>query len=233
MKQEKKTAVCENCIKEMQEENSELILPDREKQTAKPSLLMHSCCGPCSTACIERMAPDYDITVFFYNPNITDREEYEKRKENQKKFIKEYNDDPAVPYKVAYMEGDYDSERFIELCGKYSEEPEGGKRCGICFEMRLEKTAQTAAMMNFDSFTTTLTVSPHKDRKAIFAIGNRQADKYKVGFLEEDFKKRDGFKRSVDLAKKHDLYRQDFCGCEYSRREAEERKAEKERKKEK
>ena len=127
------------------------------------------------------------------------------------------------------MEGDHDADEFIEICGRYCDEPEGGKRCGLCFDMRLEKTAMTAALLNFDSFTTTLTVSPHKDQKAIFAIGRRHADTYQVGFLEEDFKKRDGFKRSVELAKKYGLYRQDFCGCEYSRREAEERRQKKQK----
>lgn len=227
MTSEKKTAACENCINGSSADDASCMLHDREKQTAKPALLLHSCCGPCSTSCIERLAPDYDVTVFFYNPNITDTVEYNRRKENQKRFIREYNEDPSIPYKVAYMEGDYDCDYYLELCGKYSEEPEGGKRCGLCFEMRLKKTAETAALLNADSFTTTLTVSPHKDSKAIFAIGRRLADVYKVGFLEEDFKKRDGFKRSVELAKKHDLYRQDFCGCEFSRKEAEERKAKK------
>lgn len=228
MTSEKKTAACENCINEMQAHDTECLLADREKQLGKPALLLHSCCGPCSTACIERLAPDYEITVFFYNPNITDTVEYNRRKENQKRFIREYNDNPQIPYKVSYMEGDYDPEEFIELCGKYSCEPEGGKRCGLCFELRLKKTAETAALLNFDTFTTTLTVSPHKDHKVIFAIGRRLADIYKVGFLEEDFKKKDGFKRSVELAKKHDLYRQDFCGCEFSRAEAEERRNKKE-----
>lgn len=229
MASEKKMNAYENCIADCQFDDSECIMAGREKKLGKPSLLLHSCCGPCSTACIERMAPDYEITVFFYNPNITDREEYEKRKESQIKFIKEYNEDPAIPYKVDYMEGEHDANAFEELCGKYSEEPEGGKRCWLCFDMRLEKTAQTAAFLNYDTFATTLTVSPHKDQKAIFAIGRRHAATYKVGFLEEDFKKRDGFKRSVELAKKHDLYRQDFCGCEYSRQESIERKLAKER----
>lgn len=229
MTSEKKAIPLEKCICDEKLTDSRCIMNDKEEQTGKPSLLMHSCCGPCSTACIERMAPDYEVTVFFYNPNITDEDEYKKRRENQIKFIKEYNEDPSIPYKVAYMEGDHDADEFIEICGRYCDEPEGGKRCGLCFDMRLEKTAMTAALLNFDSFTTTLTVSPHKDQKAIFAIGRRHADTYQVGFLEEDFKKRDGFKRSVELAKKYGLYRQDFCGCEYSRREAEERRQRKQK----
>lgn len=224
MTSEKKSMPLEKNICERMQPDSRCIMDEKETRTGKPQLLMHSCCGPCSTACIERMAPDYEITVFFYNPNITDKEEYEKRKESQIKFIREYNEDPSIPYKVSYMEGDHDVDGFTSLCGKYADEPEGGKRCGLCFDMRLEKTAMTAALLNYDSFTTTLTVSPHKDHKAIFAIARRHAATYQVGFLEEDFKKRDGFRRSVQLAKKYDLYRQDFCGCEYSRKEAEARR---------
>ena len=206
----------------------ERIIEQNSKVQRIPTLLLHSCCAPCSSYCLEYLSRYFEITDLYYNPNITDTVEYNRRKENQKRFIREYNDDPQIPYKVSYMEGDYDPEEFIELCGKYSCEPEGGKRCGLCFELRLKKTAETAALLNFDTFTTTLTVSPHKDHKVIFAIGRRLADIYKVGFLEEDFKKKDGFKRSVELAKKHDLYRQDFCGCEFSRAEAEERRNKKE-----
>lgn len=223
MTSEKKTAAYGNCIENRSQERQECIIDDREKNLSKPSLLMHSCCGPCSTACIERMAPDYEITIFFYNPNITDRAEYDKRKQNQIKFIEEYNKNPDKPGKIAFMEGDYDKTEYLELCGAYSDEPEGGKRCWLCFDMRLKKTAETAALLNFDNFTTTLTVSPHKDKNAIFAIGRRQSDTYRVGFLEEDFKKKDGFKRSCELAKQYDLYRQDFCGCEFSRLESIER----------
>ncbi len=230
MVEKKKTFGIENCICAEDCQSEECILQGRETGLGKPSLLLHSCCGPCSTSCIERLAPDYDITVFFYNPNITAEEEYKKRKENQIKFIKRYNENPDIPYKVNFMEGDYDSSRFIKLCCPYADEPEGGKRCGICFDMRLEKTAQIAALMNFDTFTTTLTVSPHKDYKVISQIGKRYADIYKVGFLDMDFKKKDGFKRSTQLAKEYELYRQDFCGCEYSRIEAEKRREEKEEK---
>lgn len=230
MTSEKKAVAYENCIENCSRRGQECIIDDREKSLGKPSLLMHSCCGPCSTACIERMAPDYEITIFFYNPNINDRAEYDKRKENQIKFIEEYNKNPEKPGKIAFMEGDYDVDDYLDLCGAYGDEPEGGKRCWLCFDMRLKKTAETAAMLNFDTFTTTLTVSPHKDKNAIFAIGRRHSDTYKVGFLEEDFKKKDGFKRSCELARQYDLYRQDFCGCEFSRKESAERKERMERK---
>lgn len=224
MDESKKALGVENLICDICETAEECIMAGRETRMGKPQLLLHSCCGPCSTSCIERMAPDYDITVFFYNPNITDPEEYERRKESQIKFINMYNDNPDIPYKVKFMEGDYDREVFLDRCESYGGEPEGGKRCGICFEMRLDRAAQTAAMLNFDTFGTTLTVSPHKDYSAISAIGKRMADKYKVGFLDVDFKKKDGFKRSTELAKEYELYRQDFCGCEYSKEESERRK---------
>ena len=224
MDENKKALSLENFICDTCDTKDQCIMGDRETRLEKPQLLLHSCCGPCSTACIERMAPDYEITVFFYNPNITDREEYERRKESQIKFINKYNENPDIPYKVAFMEGEYNPDGFLKLCHGYGNEPEGGKRCGICFEMRLEKTAMTAALLNFDTFGTTLTVSPHKDYSAISAIGKRMGDKYKIGFLDVDFKKKDGFKRSTLLAKEYDLYRQDFCGCEFSKIESDKRK---------
>ena len=187
-----------------------------ENKKGKPSLLLHSCCGPCSTAVIERLAPDYEITVFFYNPNITDEEEYEKRKENQKKFIESFNEDPGHDGKVAFMEGPYDRRNFLDICKGMENEPEGGRRCEKCFLMRLEKTAQTANMMNFDTFATTLSISPHKDKDTINYIGKRLASTYNTGFLDEDFKKKAGFQRSVELSKKYGLYRQRYCGCKFS-----------------
>jgi predicted adenine nucleotide alpha hydrolase (AANH) superfamily ATPase len=206
------------CERRRADENDITCMNGRETKLGKPSLLLNSCCGPCSTAVIERLAPDYDITVFFYNPNITDEEEYRKRLENQLKFIRKFNDDPAIPYSVKFREGEYEPEKFYEVCEKYAAEPEGGRRCQECFILRLEKTALTASMLNFDMFGTTLTVSPHKSYSAVSSIGRRMAEKYGVGFLDQDFKKKDGFKRSIVLSKKYGLYRQDYCGCEYSKR---------------
>lgn len=188
-----------------------------EKQLGRPKVLLHSCCGPCSTACIERLAPDYEITVFFYNPNINEKDEYEKRKANQIKFIEKYNETKQAHFKVSFMEGDYDVDRYEAVCGPFKDEPEGSHRCELCFRLRLEKTAMTAAMRNFDSFTTTLTVSPHKDYDVISSIARKYADIYKVGFLDIDFKKKDGFRRSVELSKKYELYRQNYCGCTWSK----------------
>lgn len=188
-------------------------------KSTRPELLLHSCCGPCSTSVIERLAPDYRITVFYYNPCITDREEYEKRKENQKAFIDAFNRESEFQGKIKFIEGDYDPDSYFEKVKGLEEEPEGGARCKVCFRQRLEETAKNARAMGFDFFTTTLTVSPHKNFDVISAIGKELAEEYKIEFLDMDFKKKAGYQRSVQLAKKHGLYRQDYCGCQFSKRE--------------
>ena len=182
------------------------------KEVMKPALLLHSCCGPCSTAVIERLWPDYDLTVFFYNPCITDLEEYEKRKASQILFIEQFNQRHAGLGRLHFIEGDYEPERYLEAVSGYSNEPEGGARCTICFRQRLEKTAKQARAKSFGLFTTTLTVSPHKNYPLI------SADKYGIQFLDIDFKKKAGFQRSIQLSKEYGLYRQNYCGCEYSKR---------------
>lgn len=188
-----------------------------EKNLSKPSLLLHSCCGPCSTAVVERLVEDYEVTVFFYNPNITDGEEYERRRKAQKSFVRQFNEDPAYPFKVGYREGPYNRERFYEVAVNLENQPEGCRRCENCFWLRLEETAQAASMHGYDLFTTTLTVSPHKDYNVIKTIGGKLSAMYNVGFLEMDFKKKAGFQRSIQLSKKYNLYRQNYCGCEYSK----------------
>lgn len=190
---------------------------NKDKTLGKPTLLLHSCCGPCSTACIERIASEYEITIYFYNPNIMDHEEYQKRKESQIKFIDRYNRNPKNKDKIRFIEGSYDPWNFVKVAEPLKDEPEGGKRCQVCFELRLVNTAAYASIHEYDMFGTTLTVSPHKDYPMITAIGKRLGTTYGVGFLDIDFKKKDGFKRSVELSKEYDLYRQDFCGCEYSK----------------
>ena len=184
----------------------------------KPALLLHSCCGPCSTAVIERLVDDYDITVFFYNPCITDREEYERRKENQIRFIEYYNLHLGGTAKVNFIEGDYDPETYFDAVKGHEAEPEGGSRCTICFTQRLETTAEAAKLGGFPLFTTTLTVSPHKNYPLISAIGKRAAEEYGVEFLDLDFKKKAGFQRSIQMSKEYELYRQHYCGCEFSKR---------------
>lgn len=187
-----------------------------EPGTAKPTLLLHSCCGPCSTAVLERLVPEYSITVFFYNPNITDEEEYRRRKEAQLEVIRRFNENPDLPCHVDFTEGPYDRQRFFEAAAGFSNEPEGGIRCANCYFMRLDKTAGTAKMLGFDLFATTLTVSPHKDSDLVGNLGRRLAVIYGVGFLDRNFKKNNGYRRSCELSKAFGLYRQNFCGCVYS-----------------
>lgn len=186
-------------------------------RTEKPSVLLHSCCGPCSTSVVERLASDYQITIFFYNPCITDIEEYQKRKAAQLDFIEQYNSSIPPKEHIRVMEGPHDTENFYKAVEGLENEPEGGKRCHQCFWQRLEKTAETCSMAGCDYFTTTLTVSPHKNYKLISDIGKKLALKYNLSFLDMDFKKKDGFKRSTELSRQYGLYRQNYCGCEYSK----------------
>lgn len=175
----------------------------------KKTILLHSCCGPCSSSVIERLIPYFDITVLYYNPNIEPKEEYEKRKVEQIRLLKELN--------VKYMDCDYDNETYHEVVKGMEKEKEGGARCTLCFMLRLSKTAKLAKENDFDYFGTTLTVSPHKKSELINKIGFKEAEKLGIEFLPADFKKEDGYKRSIELSKKYDLYRQDYCGCLYSK----------------
>lgn len=207
--------ILENISKDR--EDKLLALDNANTDRKRPKLLLHSCCGPCSTACIERLTGNYDITVFFYNPNVTDKEEYLKRRDAQIKFIDEYNI-TLENDKIYYLEGEYNPEEYFALVKDYANEPEGGKRCTLCFEMRLERAAMTAKLRGDDMFATTLTVSPHKNYKLVSEIGNRLGLKYGMDFLDIDFKKKAGFQRSIQLSKDYELYRQNYCGCHYSKR---------------
>lgn len=172
-------------------------------------LLLHSCCAPCSSSVIERLKNDFEITVLYYNPNIEPIEEYEKRKTEQLKLLKILN--------IDYINIDYLNEEYKEAVKGYENEKENGARCPICFNLRLEKTAQIAKKNKFDYFGTTLTISPHKNAILINRIGTKIEQKYNISFLLSDFKKEDGYKKSIELSKKYDLYRQDYCGCLYSK----------------
>ena len=185
-----------------------------------PTLLLHTCCAPCSTAVIERLSKYFDITVFYYNPNIEPYEEYLKRKEEQKRLLKEYKS--VRPIK--FLDCDYENEEFSKFSNNLAENHEGGKRCMLCFYLRLKKTAHTASVNNFDYFGTSLTVSPYKNAYAINNIGLALEKKQGVKYLVSDFKKQNGYKRSIILAKEYNLYRQDYCGCKYSKIEREEYK---------
>lgn len=178
---------------------------------SKKTILLHSCCGPCSSSVIERIKPYFDITVLYYNPNIEPKEEYEKRKSEQIRLLKELN--------IKYMDCDYDNDIYREKIKGTEEEKEGGARCTLCFMLRLSKTAKLAKENNFDYFGTTLTVSPHKNSELINKIGFKEAEKEGINFLPADFKKEEGYKRSIELSKKYNLYRQDYCGCIYSKEE--------------
>jgi predicted adenine nucleotide alpha hydrolase (AANH) superfamily ATPase len=187
-----------------------------EKKVDRLSLILHSCCGPCSSSVIERLAGEFNITVLYYNPCITDEEEYKKRRAAQNQFIEKFNAERIDLPDINFIEGPYEPGAFFEATKGHEEDPEGGQRCSICFRQRLEKAAETAAFMGFDIFGTTLTVSPHKNYEIISAIGKDIAARYGVSFLDRDFKKQDGFKRSIELSKKYNLYRQNYCGCVYS-----------------
>lgn len=180
--------------------------------TYRPKLLLHSCCGPCSSYVTEYLAKYFDIWIFFYNPNIYPESEYILRLDTQKKWL----DDTG--YAVLSDSG-YDHVDFIEAVSGLESEPEGGKRCEICFRLRLEATAKKARDEGFDFFGTTLTVSPHKDQDLLNRIGEELSERYGVCWLYSDFKKRDGYKRSIILSKEHGLYRQNYCGCEFSKGE--------------
>ena len=215
MTSEKKAVAYENCIENCSRRGQECIIDDREKSLGKPSLLMHSCCGPCSTACIERMAPDYEITIFFYNPNITEEAEYRKRVDEIRRLIREQ---PHV-HEVTLLEGPYEPERFFsEAARGYEDCREGGERCARCFRLRLSVSAAAARRGGFDYVSTTLTISPLKNAAVLNAIGEEVAAAHQVAWLPCDFKKKDGYKRSTQLSDEYGLYRQDYCGCIYSLR---------------
>jgi predicted adenine nucleotide alpha hydrolase (AANH) superfamily ATPase len=177
-------------------------------------LLLHSCCAPCSSHVIETLTPYFDITIIYYNPNIEPYEEYEKRKQEEIRFIKEF----PHQNKIDIIDCDYDNNIYEEKIKGYEECPEKGARCTICFNLRLEKTATIAKEHNFDYFCTTLTVSPYKNANLINEIGEKLAEKYNVKWLHSDFKKNNGYKHSIELSKEYNLYRQDYCGCIYSKR---------------
>ena len=179
----------------------------------KKRLLLHSCCGPCSSYVISYLTKYFDIIVLYYNPNIFPYDEYLKRKEEQKKLINEIDKINSVDI----MDCDYDNDRYDALIKGLEREPERGKRCKVCYWMRMEKTAEIAANNNFDYFCTTLSVSPYKNAMWINEIGEELQEKYNIKWLYSDFKKKDGYKSSILLSNKYNLYRQNYCGCIYSK----------------
>lgn len=182
-----------------------------------PKLLLHSCCAPCSSYVLSYLSQYFDITVLYYNPNISPQEEYEFRKAEQIRFIKEC----SFLHPVSFLDCDWEEEQFLEIAKGLEDIPEGGARCFKCYELRLRKTAELAKIQGFDYFCTTLSISPLKNAQRLNEIGQRLAEEFKVDYLPSDFKKNEGYKQSILLSKEHNLYRQDYCGCVYSKRNGE------------
>lgn len=178
------------------------------------ALLLHACCAPCSSAVLERIANHFKISIFYYNPNITDEDEYNKRITEIKKLISIVH----PKYEISLIEGKYEPEKFFEMAKGLEKEPERGKRCYKCYELRLSETARIAEEMGFKYFCTTLTLSPHKNVNWLNEIGEELNNKYRTTYLYSDFKKKEGYKRSIILSKEYGLYRQDYCGCIFSKK---------------
>ena len=177
-----------------------------------PKLLLHSCCAPCSSYVLEYLSQYFEITVFYYNPNIYPESEYTKRIWEQQKLI----DELPAKHPISFMAGPYDKERFYEMASGLEHVKEGGARCMKCYELRLREAAKIAKNAGFDYFTTTLSISPLKKAERLNEIGQRLGEEYEVEYLLSDFKKKNGYKRSIELSKIYGLYRQDYCGCEFS-----------------
>ncbi len=188
------------------------IIDKHQKNGEVPTLLLHACCAPCSSYCLEYLSDFFNITVFYYNPNISLKEEYHHRLEEEKRLISE------MPFAnpVTITESVYDPREFFSLIKGLENEPEGGKRCEKCFRLRLSAAAQKAKELGADYFTTTLTISPLKNAALLNQIGEEEAAKHGVSWLPSDFKKREGYKRSIQLSAQYDLYRQNYCGCIFS-----------------
>ncbi len=237
-------------VRNYQKELEGILNTLENKKSDVPELLLHSCCAPCSSYCMEYLRKYFRITVFYYNPNITEEEEYRKRVQEEKRLIEVYNrqaekwekgrggglsgiwegtgqekpdkqEQAGKLYRIDIIEGDYEPACFLEMAGGLENCVEGGERCFRCYELRLRKTAQLAKEKGFAYFTTTLTISPLKNASKLNEIGGRLAEEYGVRWLPSDFKKRGGYQRSIELSKEYGLYRQNYCGCVYSKRKEE------------
>lgn len=190
------------------------------KEQRVPTLLLHACCAPCSTYVLEYLSQYFKITVFYYNPNISPASEYEKRVEELHRLVEQL---PAA-HPIRIIDGIYEPEKFYAMAKGMEQLPEGGERCFACYRLRLEEAARIAREQQFDYFTTTLSISPLKNAQKLNAIGQELAGIYHVDYLLSDFKKKNGYKRSVELSAQYGLYRQDYCGCIYSKQERERQK---------
>ena len=182
------------------------------KENRVPSLLLHSCCGPCSTYCIQVLSEYFDVTVFYYNPNIYPPEEYRLRADEQNRFISEF----PTRNPVKFVEGAYDTDRFYAMAKGLEKVEEGGERCFKCYELRLRESAEYAKNNGFDFFTTTLSISPLKNADKLNEIGRKLSEEYGVSYLFSDFKKKEGYKISTQLSAEYGMYRQNYCGCVFS-----------------
>ncbi len=201
----------------------EKLISNLQKEEKVPKLLLHSCCAPCSSYVLEYLSDYFEITVFYYNPNIFPESEYTKRILEQQMLIQ----DMKVKHPVSFLAGSYERDRFYEIAAGLEHLKEGGERCFKCYELRLEEAAKIAQEGEFDYFTTTLSISPMKNAEKLNEIGNKVGAEYGVAYLQSDFKKKNGYKRSIELSKEYGLYRQDYCGCEFSYRDRQKEKKEK------
>ena len=208
----------------MTKQNYQLWLDNKLKELvlngSKPKLLLHCCCAPCSSYVLEYLHTYFDITLYFYNPNISPEAEYNYRADELKRLV----EDLGLTSEIKFIYENYDPSTFYEFSKGLEDLPEGGERCFKCYHLRLRKSAEAANEKGFDYFTTTLSISPHKNADKLNEIGGELADKYNVNYLHSDFKKKNGYKRSCELSEQFNLYRQDYCGCIYSKLEAEKRK---------
>lgn len=195
--------------------NLEMIRIIKDLKGRRPSLLLHSCCGPCSTSVIDKLKEYFELIVYYYNPNIFPKEEYIRREEEQRLYLESLG--------IKYILGDYETDRYESAVKGLEQEPEGGSRCRVCFKLRLDKTAKMAAELKIEYFTTTLTVSTHKNSNIINEIGLEVAKKFSVDYLMSDFKKNDGYRKSVEMSQELGMYRQTYCGCQYSKKEREKK----------
>ncbi len=207
----------------------EQILENLIEYKQVPTLFLHSCCAPCSSYVLEYLSEYFSITVFYYNPNIYPDEEYYKRVEEQKQFIRRFNENNRNFHKISFVEGNYDKDKFYEMAKGLEQIPEGGERCFGCYELRLREAAEYAKELGMDYFTTTLSISPMKNAEKLNEIGEKLAKEYGIQYLTSDFKKKNGYKRSTELSREYGMYRQDYCGCVFSLREREQQKQERQK----
>lgn len=194
----------------------------KENKDKTPTLLLHSCCAPCSSYVLECLTNHFDITILFYNPNISSKEEYQKRLNELKRLVSSI----SHQNKIEIVEGRYEPKEFFDIAKGLEDAPEGGERCFKCYHLREEEAAKYAKENNYDFFTTTLSISPHKNAIKLNEIGEELSNKYQINYLYADFKKKGGYQRSIVLSKEYDLYRQDFCGCIYSKIERDKQRKE-------